>query len=598
MKDATVSGLRSKPTAYGIFCFLGMLFCFCCLTERDLARQGNILWSWGYLGRTLGISLLLGGGMGAALCFVIYRRYAGKALGQGGRLEKSASPEENTSAGHVRFGRWLWSAARGGNGRGKIFGLSLGLVFAAWIPVFLAYYPAICAYDAFSQTGQVVEHYYIDHHPIFHTLLIKFAMWLGERVLGSINGGIGCYTLSQMLLLAAAFAFCVMTLWQRRVRRIWLILVQIFCMFYPFHLYMSVSMTKDTVFAAFFLVQLTSLSVIMDGGKHRGMKMVFYLATVGMILFRNNGKYAFLVFLAVLFLVFVLGKQRRLTGRVLLWSVGAFVTGTVLLQGVFYITNASQGDRREMLSLPIQQFARTMLYHGGVGVMAEDDNTMEERDKALINDFILDEAYRKYRPEFADPVKSRTNTYVARYRAGEFISSYLRLFRQYPGDFLNAGLALNAGYLYPGDVSHAYVNAQEGDRAGGGYVQTRWDEETLNSRGIYKDTKWRGLFEAMEAWADENAYLKLPVLKYLFVPGVVFWLYLLLLGCRFVRRELTLCMPIVLVLGYFLTLFLGPTVQLRYLYPVMIGFPFLALWSGTRGGEISAGGVECGNTDR
>ncbi len=578
MKWVTANGLRSKLSAYGIFCFLGMLFCFCCLTERDLAIQGNILWTGAYLFKTLGISLLFGGGMGAVLCFFICKGAVRKVSGQ-----DSARAEERDTF-------------LGGNRWGRVFGLSMGLTFAAWIPAFLAYYPAICAYDAFSQTGQIVENYYIDHHPIFHTLLIKAAMELGERVLGSVNAGIGCYTVCQMLLLAAAFAFGVMMLWKRSVRRSWLYLVQGFCMLYPFHLYMSVSMTKDTVFAAFFLIQLTALCAVMDGGKNPGMELVFYVGTVGMILFRNNGKYAFLVFFAILFLVFVFGKQRRLIGRVLLWSAGAFVTGVVLLQGVFYITDAGQGDRREMLSLPIQQFARTMLYHGGVGVMAEDDNTMEERDKALINDFILDQAYRKYRPEFADPVKSSTNTYVARYRWREFISSYLRLFCQYPGDFLNAALAVNAGYLYPGDVSHAYVNAQEGEAAGGGYAQTRWEEETLNARGIYKDTKWQGLFEAMEAWADENAYLKLPVLKYLFVPGVVFWLYLLLLGCRFVRRERMLCMPLVLGLGYFLTLFLGPTVQLRYIYPVMIGFPFLLLWPGADSSVISAGGQ--GNTHR
>ena len=50
---------------------------------------------------------------------------------------------------------------------------------------------------------------------------------------------------------------------------------------------------------------------------------------------------------------------------------------------------------------------------------------MDAADKALINDFILDEAYRDYDPGIADPVKRHTNTYVARYRSGEFIRVYL-----------------------------------------------------------------------------------------------------------------------------------------------------------------------------
>ena len=230
--------------------------------------------------------------------------------------------------------------------------------------------------------------------------------------------------------------------------------------------------------------------------------------------------------------------------------------------------------------MPIQQLARTMVYHGGVGVIPEDDGAMSDKDRALINDFILDEGYKSYRPDFTDPVKRHTNTYVARYRAKEFLSTYIGLFLQFPGDYLNAALAVNAGYLYPGDVTHAVINAQEGQAAGGGYVQTRWDEATLNGMGIYKDSKWPALRERMEKWAGDNAYLNLPVLKYLFVPGIWIWLYLLLTGWLLIRRKFMECIPLTLVFGYFLTLLLGPTVQLRYLYPVIAAFPFLLFLSG------------------
>lgn len=215
-----------------------------------------------------------------------------------------------------------------------MFGVSMALTFCAWLPVFLAYFPAICAYDAVYQTGQIVENSYIDHHPIFHTLLIRCAMMFGGNVLGSINRGIGCYTLCQMVLLASAFAFGIAMLWRRSVRRIWLGLVQLFCMFHPFHWYMSVSMTKDTVFAAFFLIQLTAFCGMMSGGKdmdkHRkhGMELLFFTAAVGMILFRNNGKYAFLVLIVFLLAAVLFGKRRRFWG--FLWC-RFYVLGLALL---------------------------------------------------------------------------------------------------------------------------------------------------------------------------------------------------------------------------------------------------------------------------
>ena len=84
--------------------------------------------------------------------------------------------------------------------------------------------------------------------------------------------------------------------------------------------------------------------------------------------------------------------------------------GILSLKFLFIATNAEQEDKREMLSMPIQQLARTMIYHGGAGVLADDDNTMGESEKALINDFILSEAYKNYDAHISDPVKRHTNT--------------------------------------------------------------------------------------------------------------------------------------------------------------------------------------------
>ncbi|MCI8286139.1 MAG: hypothetical protein HFH89_00420 [Lachnospiraceae bacterium] len=573
MKQKEQASLLSKPISYMLFGTAGFLFLFCSLTGRDLAKEGNILWTGRYIFRTLGLSLILGGALGSGICF-LFRRAADS--------ERQARSKPRTGSLPI----WLsWLGERtSGSGTGKVFTVSLCLTFLAWIPAFLAYYPAVCAYDMPVQLGQIAGNFYNDHHPIAHTLLIKWAMALGEKLFtgsGAANAGIAVYALGQMMLLAAAFSFGMTLMWCRRVRFVWLLTVQLLCMFYPFHWYMSVSVTKDTVFSAFFVFLTLVLGEISDNPKKRQFWFCYFGAAAGMILFRNNGKYAFLVLLAVLVPAFCFGKERRrFWGRLLAVSLGAFMAGNVLLTGIFHATGAEQGDRREMLSMPIQQLARTMVYHGGVGVLPEDDNTMEEADKALINDFILNEAYRNYRPDFADPVKSNTNTYVARYRAGEFIRTYLHLFVRYPGDFVNAALAVNAGYLYPGDVSHAWVNAQEGQAAGGGYVQTRWDAE-IEMSGIYKDSKWPRLYEGLEKWADGNAYLKIPGVKYLFVPGTWVWLYLLLTLWLLLRRNFGRCICLVPIWGYFLTLLLGPTVQLRYIYPIMIVFPFL-LFMGKR----------------
>ena len=549
-----------------LLCVLGCLFVFFAKTEKDLAAAGNILWTAGYIGSTLLWTVVLGCLLGSAGTWVVYRFLSPK--------QTVEAPGKKKTTGYAVFSAWLQN--RSGV---QIFFGSLLLLLLAWLPVYLAYYPGICAYDAPVQTGQIMEHYYFDHHPIVHTLFLQGMLWLGNHIFGSVNAGMALYTAVQMLLLAGSMAYGMLVLHRRKIAAGWQLTIQILGMFFPFHWYMSVSMTKDTVFSAFLLLQLVCLTDLLweDRNSWRpGIRDLFYaLGTVGMILFRNNGKYAMIVLLAFAFLMFCFGKKaRKLWGRLLVVSGAAVCVGLFVLSAVFSATHAEQGDRREMLSMPIQQLSRCMIYHGGIGVLAEDDGTMDAADKALINDFILDEAYRDYDPGIADPVKRHTNTYVVRYRSGEFIRVYLHLLGNYPGDMINAALATNAGFLSPFDTTHADVNRVEG-RAGLSYVQTRWEEDTLNGRGIYKDSKWPWLFERLENWAENNSYLRIPVLKYLFVPGSYLWLYLALAAVLVIADRKRFCLPLAIVAGYYGTMLLGPTVQMRYVYPVMLALPYL-----------------------
>lgn len=581
--------LLSKKKGYGVFGFLGFLCAFLWKAEWDLAAWGNIVWTGSYIAGILAFSLIVGGLAGCAICFLVYAQAEGKWNGLRRRVCESFR-RQTGKRGKVR----------GENGGGKtdsepgtgwtflrnlkgwqIFLASLFFIVLCWLPAYLAYYPGICSYDTTIQLAQIVEGPFNDHHPIAHTLLLKWAMELGEGIFGSVNTGIGILTALQMVFLAAAFAYGITVLHKFQVKSGWLIAVLAYCMVYPFHWYMSITTIKDTIFSAFFLLQIVSLCVLLLQEEtvsfFNRYVVIFVVSTVGMILYRNNGKYACLVLIVFLLLTLWRGKKnRRLWGKLLLYMMVGFLLGNMMVSAVYKLTDAQQGDKRELLSMPIQQLARCMIYHGGVGVLAEDDNTMSGEDKALINDFLLDESYREYRPDISDPVKRHTNTYVARYRAKEFISTYLGLFLEYPGDFVNAALATNAGFLSPSDVTHATINVNGRD-TGLGYVQTRWVDAELNPWGIYKDSLWEGLHEKLEKWADDNAYLKLPALKYLFVPGSFLWLYLLLAGVLLVKKRYRMLLPLSLILGYYATLLLGPTVQLRYLYPIMIALPFAGL---------------------
>lgn len=567
---APIPGFRKRRMA--LFGLTGVVFCFLHLTGRELAEKGDIAWSGGYALCVTFLSLLGGVLWGAFCAFAPGLVRAAWERVRPSHEEKSAIQKSAICLGKIAAWQfWL---------------ICLVLTVSCWLPCYLAYYPGICAYDATVQTGQIVNRAYNDHHPIAHTLLIAGGMRLGETLFGDANTGLGILVFAQMICLAAVLAWGITLLRQRGASLGVLSCLQIWSMFYPFHLYMSVSVIKDVFFSVFFLLQMLALCETIRRRKsgYDRYDCLFAAGSIGMQLFRSNGRYAMAALLVILIAACVFGKgARRFWVKLALNCALCLALGSLLLWGLFRMTGAEQGDRREMLSMPIQQLARCMIYHGGVGVTPEDDGGMEERDKALVNDFLLDEGYREYRPDIADPVKNHTNTYVIRYRTGEFARTYLNLLCSYPGDFVNAALAVNAGYLYVWDESHAVINVNGTDK-GLGYVQTRWVERELNPRGLYKDSKWESLHQRLEKWADENAYMKIPVLKYLFVPGVFLWWYLLLAAHLAARRKYGECVSLGLVLGYYLTLFLGPAVQLRYIYPLMLALPFAA-WLTMAGGE-------------
>ncbi len=596
--------LLSKKIGYSFFIFLGVLCAFLWKAERDLAAYSNILWTGSYLVEIFVFSLIAGALVGGGICFLVYTVAEEKGAGLwnqikqkskkiDGKISGKTDLKTNVKADGRTGGRTYWknrwkttSERLTALDNKKVFCYSLFLIILCWLPSYLAYYPGICSYDTTIQLAQIVQDSFNDHHPIAHTLLLKGAMALGESVFGNVNTGIGIWVALQMVFLAGAFAYGITILHKLQVKKGWNFLLLLYSMIYPFHWYMSISTIKDTIFSGFFLLQMVSFCVLLLQGERLSVfnqySVLFVISTVGMILYRNNGRYAMLVLLIFLVLTLWRGKkQRKLWGKLLGYSVVGFLIGNIVVSLLFTLTNAQQGDKREMLSMPIQQLARCMIYHGGVDILEEDDNTIREEDKVFINDFLLNEGYKEYRPDISDPVKRHTNTYVVRYRAKEFVSTYIRLFLKYPGDYVNAALATNAGFLSPSDISHATINVNGRDR-GLGYVQTRWVDAELNPQGIYKASLWEGLHEKLESWADNNDYLNIPILKYLFVPGTYLWLYFLLTGVLLVNKRYRMLLPLSLVLGYYATLLLGPTVQLRYIYPVMIVLPFMALLSNTK----------------
>ncbi|MCR4648241.1 MAG: DUF6020 family protein [Lachnospiraceae bacterium] len=544
------------------FCTAGVIFIFITGLTKALSAKGNLDYTAGFTAGLTVFSILFGILIGFLinLLIVLGKKYI--------KFSKKEAGKKET---------------------GLAFLIAFILLLLSILPYFLAYYPGILAYDSYVQIGQIYTGEYNEHHPLIHTLLIKFSILAGVMLFKNLNAGIAIYTGIQSILLSAAFAYGISLLY-KKVGRVFAAVMLFILMVFPFNAFMAVSVTKDVFFTAFFLLMILVTTELLGdekvGRKQLDRILILVFSGLGCTAYRNNGKYAIVFAICVcaltqLVLLISNKKDERKVLRfnllvVMITLTVSMIIGIGLLKVASVSLNAVQGDRREMLSVPIQQLARTYVYHSGSGIVAEDDNTLDERSKALINEFLLNESALLYKPSISDPVKRNTNTWVVTNKTKEFISVYTGLFFKHPDDYINAFLALNAGFLDFTDETHAHINENPEFR-GLGYVQTRWEENTLTPLGFSKDSKWNSLFEKLENWSNDNSYLKIPVLKYIFMPGIYFWLFVFASVYAIKEKKFKAFFALSLIAGYYLTMLFGPCVQLRYVYPVMTVVPFMFL---------------------
>lgn len=526
-----------KKRGYIIFSVLSFLCSFFAICGWKLEKQGNIIWTGDFLWKVLFVCMVIGliCGVGLTHLFLLVKHI------------KKDNKEEKP----VIFKHKL-----------QIFAVSWGSMFLSWIPAFFAFYPGNCTYDIGGQTWYIFFHNYEAHHPIAHTLLMELFLRIG-MAFDNVNMGMAMYVLFQMAWLAGAFAFGIMFLHSLRINFKWLIVLQVWSMFFIPNIYMSISTTKDVIFTAEVLLMLLCLYRIVLQKRNELRVDIwdvgFVINGVLMVLFRNNGKYALLVtFCMAVFVVLFSRKDRKLYVRIAGSCVCVLLVGNLLLASLSYMTHASEIRKEEMLSVPIQQLSRVMKYQ----------DEISETDKSIIDGFIINKAYEKYIPSIADPVKANVDLSFLYNHLQEFAGTYFRLLLSYPGDFVNAVLALDAGYLNPLDTTYKDVYTW-----GAKWLRLGWSP--MEEMGLTQDSKFPALFEWMNFFAEEDLYCSIPVLGCFVMPGGYLWICLFFAGWLLWKKKYHDLFVWSYVAGYFVTLLLGPTVQLRYIYTVMAVFPFL-----------------------
>lgn len=419
-----------------------------------------------------------------------------------------------------------------------------------WLPVFLAVYPGFFVYDAQDEYIQVATRTFSTHHPLVHVLLLGGMICAVHKLTDSYNLGIACYMVFQMAAAAGVFTFLFSYLRKKRVSRMVRLVGLLWLGTFPTVVMFTLCSAKDALFTLALLLLLICLLELGRDEENffasKGWRFLFAVSGMAMMLFRNNGFYAFLVMIPFL----LIGKKGR--RRQLLFLSACAVAGCLLVNGGLKLAlHADDSEYQEILTVPIQQLARVYKY-------APESFSKEDRD--ILHEVLSEEALSLYTPRLSDPVKYRFNNEAFAKEKGRYAALWLRIGMRKPLIYLNAWWLTSYGFWYPDMVINVY---------GGNTVFTFTYRD--NSYFGY-EVELPGVRESKIPWLNE-VYRKLslevwkekvPVLSWLFSPGAMFWLYALLFARLLNNRRYEMLYPFLPILLVWLTVLLGPTYLPRY----------------------------------
>lgn len=444
----------------------------------------------------------------------------------------------------------------------KMFAFAV-LLFVAWLPYFVLYYPGLVYGDSLESMKQAlhITEYY-NHHPIFYTLFIQLCLSIGRSV-ADVALGCAIYTIIQMIFLALVFAYCACWLRSKGISRticLGVLLVYAFMACYPQH---AISMWKDPAFSAgLLLYSLKLVDLIQSHGRLASDRRFCAQSSAILVLIclsRSNGVYIVLLSLLCLLCIAFFKKQLPRLKRLLLVHI-ACTLGILLLTGPVYTLVGIRSDAVESFSIPLQQVARVIVY----------DGALDDGDRTFLNTLLPLERWKEvYRPGLVDPIKwdGSFNKEFFNENRTEFIKVWFRTLLKNPRLYLEAWCLNTYGYWAPTvwEYNNYSSNISFGNLQTVNDCDPSWG---LTPQYLMGNEAWKELFSLFTPYPSS---------------GLLTWVILFMVLFAFVRGKALYALLFLPSIGNFLTLLIAsphvywPRYTLVYIYllPIVVLFPSL-----------------------
>ena len=445
----------------------------------------------------------------------------------------------------------------------KTFLITWLVIFLCWIPVFLAFYPGAFVYDAQDEYVQVASRVFSTHHPLSHVLALGGFVCLGNKLFGSYNMGIAMYTIFQMLVLAGIFAYTVSWMRTHLSKKI-CIGVTLFYGLFPVMPMYAVCSAKDTLFNGTFLLMLVQMMKLLEKKDIKIKDLVlFVLASAAMMLLRNNGVYAYLLLGGIVVVIAVLcRKKERFFMKLAVCMLTAFVLYTGVDKTLTLVLHADDSENQELLTVPIQQLARTYKYCPEI---------FSQEEKELLFSYIPEDILGIYDADLSDLVKANFDNQRYTRDSEGFWKLWLHGLSKKPVTYLNAWFMTSYGYWYPDTVINVYGGQQRFTFQYGDSSYFGFETEQPG----YRDSKFPWLEEQYRRMSLELYQQNVPGISMLFSPGFLFWIFMgSYLLCAY-RKAYVKLLPMTGIFLLWISVIPGPTFLVRYVLILWFALPLI-----------------------
>ncbi len=447
------------------------------------------------------------------------------------------------------------------------------IIFACWMPVFLAEYPGFFVYDAVDEYTAVATRHFTTHHPLVHTLLLGGSVRAGEVFFGDANTGIAAFILVQMIALSFVFAWVISQIGRRGYR----VFATVWYGLFPTVVMFALCSVKDTLCAAAVLLSVVlTVRVLSKSQRRTANPACLAVSLLVMMLMRHNAVYAYIIFACAAgsYLAAVTSGSilRRITPAVCM--AGLLLVYLIISSALAFAFDADASEHQEMLTVPIQQLARTWSVYS-------DEMSPEELE--TLYEILPETTLTHYTPELSDPVKIGFDNAAYEQDPGRYRRLWFDLFKKHPLSYINAWLDTSYGYYYP----YATVNVYEGHQT---FTYTYTESSYFGYEVEYPGVRHSliPVIDRFYRWLSlDDDIQRIPVIARFFSMGAMFWVYAFGTALNIYRRDHIRLIAYLLPMSIWATLLLGPTFLPRYTVFWWFILPYLIYGFTTHHGEAA-----------